>query len=258
MARCPECGADNPEGAAFCGLCAGSFERGKDNPVKQAREKWSSIDELDFSRHDRRSRGFLLGACAFAVIAVAAIAGVLVVSHIEGTAEGLKEYVSRYSAVSFKYPSSWETKDFNYLRTMNRGEELDPHMGNEVVLMKRGHTVYRHLLIVSSLDSPYKKQGWPEIKNALETDKQQSGPDNRTDVTFIKLGLPASLNANGIGATYTVIPAMGPELFQIEGMVLKDDIIYTFAFTTPLKGGGSDEGEARAVFARLMQSVSFR
>lgn len=258
MARCPDCGADNPEDAAFCGLCAGSFERNKDGPVKQAREKWSSIDELEFTGHKRRSRGFVLGACAFAVAAIAVIAGVLVGSHVEKTAEGCSEYVSRYSAISFKYPSSWEAKDFDCLRTMNRGEDLDPRMGNEVILMKRGRTVYRHLLIVSSVDSPYRDQSWSEVKNALETDEQQSGPDNRTDVTFIKLGMQASQNANGIGASYTVIPVMGPRLFQIEGMVLKDDILYTFAFTTPLKGGGSDEAEARAVFATLMQSVSFR
>lgn len=258
MAQCPECGAQNPDGAAFCSLCASPFRGEAPEAVTQLqRERWQVLEELDFKKR-KRSRRLIWGASLLAAVVIAVLAVVFIGSHMEKGAEGQSEYASKYSGISFKYPSSWEKKDFAYLKTLNKGQDVNPNMGNEIVLMKRGGAIYRHLLVVSSTTSPYGDLAWNDIKNALYSGVQQGGPENRSDVTFINLALPASARANGIGAFYTVIPPMGPTLFQIEGLIVRGDIVYSFGLTTPLKGGGSDEGEARALFTELMQSITFK
>lgn len=259
MAECLSCGADNPEGAPFCGLCASPFAaQAETAPPRSEKEKWSTLEQLKPVSRGRRGRGWIWGISFVAVVVIAILAVVLVRSHVEKAAEGQAQFTSKYSALSFKYPSSWEKRDVNYLKTLNKGQAIDPRMGNEVVLMKRGSSLYRHLLVVSSAESPFGEEKWDQIKQTLQTDAQQGGPENRTDITYINLGLQASTRANGIGTLYTVVPPMGPSLFQIEALILRDNIMYTFALTTPLKGGGSDEGEARTLFIELMQNITFK
>jgi hypothetical protein len=58
--------------------------------------------------------------------------------------------------------------------------------------------------------------------------------------------------------TYTLQPAMGPSLFQLEAYVVRGASAYRFVLITPLKGGGADETEAINRFTQITKSISFK
>jgi hypothetical protein len=255
VAECSECGADNPEGAEFCGLCANRFP--KEKPAAPAREKWSSLEGLRSATEKSKGHAWIWLTAILVVIAVAVLTVVLVKSHMEQSVEGSSEYVGTSSGLTFKYPATWEKKDFKYLKTLAHGQEIDPMQGNEIVLLAHGNTIYRHLLIVSSRASDYGAASWEEIESALQSAIAQEAGTEGMKVTFIKPGLRASSGAHVVAVMYTVTGKGGPPLLQIEASIIKGNLTYTFAMTTPLAGGGSDEGDARSVFTRLMNSVTF-
>ncbi|MHB8895871.1 MAG: zinc ribbon domain-containing protein [Candidatus Geothermincolia bacterium] len=258
MPDCPDCGAHNPDGATFCGLCSHSFKDSKADPPSPQTDKWSSVGGLRYASREKKGRGWLWLVSALAVVVVAVLVVVLTLSRIEKAADGQTEFNGKTSGLAFEYPSTWEKKDYDYLRTLSKGEQVDPYLGNEVVLMKRGEAIYKHLLVVSSTASPYGEQSWTEVEKGLRDAVLQSAPANWSGLTFINLGLNEGTGARGLGAMYTVTQPVGPKLFQIEGYILKGNITYSFMLTTPLKGGGADEGEARSVFTELMRSITFK
>jgi hypothetical protein len=267
MAECPDCGAENPDGAAFCGLCAHRLD-GRPDPVEngtspaalsEASTTLGAVDQLNLSKiRKKKGHRVLWIVSAVAILAIAVLAVFFIQSRMEKHAEGIAEFTSPTSGLSFKYPSSWELKDRAYLKTLAHGQELDPYQGNETVLMKRGSAVYKHLLTVSSRPVDFSGQSWEQTKSQLETGFVQSGEDQRSNIVFINPGLSAATGAHAIGMMYKITPSMGPDLFQLETYILRGNIAYSFTLTTPLKGGGADETQARNEYTELMRSITFK
>jgi hypothetical protein len=191
------------------------------------------------------------------VIAVTVLAVVLVRTNTESSVEGQGEYVGSTSGLTFKYPSSWEKKDFAYLKTLANGQEVDPSQGNEIVLLKRGSSLYRHLLVVSSRGVDFHGASWTDLEPSLRTGMFEAAQTQGSKITFINPGLRASTGAHVIALTYIASGGGGPRMFQIEADIVRGNIDYTFGLTTPLVPGASDEADARNVFTRLINSVTF-
>jgi hypothetical protein len=184
LVQCPECGAENPDGSLYCGLCTYRFAgylrappvaAACDVPLNPAaREKFSSLDELHFERPRERKAIMIWTTGILAVIVLAVLLFLALSSGDKNTADTLTDFVSTTSTLSFKYPSSWEKKTQAYLKTFAKGEEIDTSQGNEAVLMNQGESIFRHLLVVSDSGITTGDQAWEDIKPQLEYDFQEA------------------------------------------------------------------------------------
>jgi hypothetical protein len=268
VVQCPECGAENPDGSLYCGLCTYRFAgylrtppivAACEAPLNPAavREKFSSLDELHFERPRERGAVMIWTAGILAVIVLAILLFMALSSGGKNTEETLTGFVSTTSGLSFKYPVSWEKKTQEFLKTFEKGS-IDPSQGNEVILIKQGDSVFRHLLIVSNSSISTGNDSWDVIKPQIEDTYEEAIEAQNTTVTFNDLHLDPSTGANGFKATYSLKPGMGPTLFQIEAYIVKGTSAYRFILITPLKGGGSNKTEAINRFTQITNSISFK
>lgn len=262
MAECPRCGADNPEGSAYCGLCADRLAAPAP-PAPPAAAEPESVSPagsyLPAREKRKRQRFTLIAALALALVLAAAV----VVISISGKGESahgpekLAAFASGTSGLTFNYPASWEKKDQQYLRSISNGD-FDLAQANELVLLKTGDAIYRHLLLVSTPATSPDARKWPQVKQQMQDSLAQGAQSQESRLSFFDLALPQARRAVGFGMMYWVGKASDPSTYELQAFILKGQTIYTFRLITPLKGGGSDEQGARARFDALINSVGIR
>ncbi|MBN2168143.1 MAG: zinc ribbon domain-containing protein [Actinobacteria bacterium] len=109
--KCPDCGAENPEGTPFCGLCSRPFNY-IDNGTGQARPDWYGPgDMLKDHWYSGRSikRRLNLGTVLHIIFICLIIVAVIVAAAllVQWYLIGNKTYSSAFSGLSFKYPRTW-------------------------------------------------------------------------------------------------------------------------------------------------------
>ena len=259
MPECPGCGASNPDGATFCGLCARPFvglPPGLPVPVK-AESQGASWSALDIKRPDRRQarrHRYISAGVPIAVVLIAVAAVVLVLLTRTNKAEGSTEFRSASSGLSFKYPESWQKQDKSFLTSMSKKQDLSS-LGNEVILLKRGEVIFQHLLTVTSSNIDYGSRSWSDIREGLKSGFESTSTEG-SNSTFSELTLPPETGAKGIVETYYVDEK--PELFEIEGTIIRGNTSYDFNFATPLRGKATDETDARTQFFKIINSLAFQ
>lgn len=264
--KCPECGAENPENVGYCGLCLKKLvEEPGEEPVQSYSEKKEVSDQISQIQmtqeswsetlRKRRRAWLIAGSGLLAAAVVVVVAVVLLTGGKEGGPEGTKRYVSTISGLSFSYPESWESHESNFMTDMIKDMREDSSYGNEITLMKSGHAVFRHLLFVSSRTWEYADQGWGDMERMLKEGKEITGSSQGVKMEFFELEMPLEEEANGYGTLYKMSAGAGPSFLFLEAFIQKDDMSYSFQLTTPLKGGGADEQEARQVFDEIIASV---
>jgi len=121
MSDCPKCGAANPDGATFCGLCAQPFtdKKPQESPQVNSRAEkvpWSSLDHVRYpTRQAVRRHKYVSFGVPILVVVIAVLAVVLVMSIRTNKVEGSSEFKSSSSGISFKYPASWEKQGKSFL-----------------------------------------------------------------------------------------------------------------------------------------------
>jgi hypothetical protein len=260
MSTCPKYGAANPDGATFCGLCAELFNAGKPleaGPETPPAEKvpWSSLDYVSWpSRQKVRIRKYVKILVPVAVLVIAVAAVVLVLSTRTRKVEGLSQFKSGYSGISFSYPASWEKKDQAFLKHLSKTQDVSSSQGNEVILVKPGEVFFQHLLTLST-ENVAAGRDWPSILQGLK-----SGYDSTSSTsvgsTFTELTLPPASGAKGVVETYYM--DQKPPLFEIESYIVRGNVSYTFLFATPLRGSATDDRDARTAFFNILNSLQFQ
>jgi|GEM_PF-978091 len=268
VVQCPECGAENPDGSLFCGLCTYRFagylpsvpmtSACEPSPAPVQREKFASLDELHIERPRERKALLIWTTGIIAVVVLSMLLVLALTSGGKNAAETMTDFVSPTTGLSFKYPSSWETKGQDYLKTLGQGTAFDSSQGNEVVLMNRGESIFKHLLIVSDGNITTGGQAWETLKPQLESEFQEAAQSQGTTIQFNDLHLAPATGATGIKMTYSIKPTMGPTLFEQEAFIIRGAGQYRMIFVTPLKGGGADETEAISRFTQITNSISFK
>lgn len=255
--ECPNCGAENSEDASYCGLCykrLGEEPTPEEAPVVRPLE---AIPGVKPAWNRKRKNSHVLGLTVLCVIAVVVVVVLVFVTRgqKEEGPEPLKEYRSTVSGLNFKYPESWEKQNRSFLSKVQKGGDTDPSMGNEIILMKRGETIYRHLLVASS--RPFDQGGmkWSELEESMKEGLADSASGEGVEVGFFNINLPAASGTNGFAMSYIYDPPTGPDFYQLEAYVVRGDEMYNIRFITPLKGGGSDEVDARSQFDQIMSTV---
>jgi len=260
MATCPKCGAVNPDGATFCGLCAEPFnadkagEAGPEAP-RPDRVPWSSLDYIRWpSRQKVRIRKYEKVLIPVAVVVIVVLAVMLVLSTRTNKVESLSQFKSRYSGVSFSYPSSWVKKDQSFLKHLSSTKEVNSNQGNEVILVKPGEVFFQHLLTLST-ESVEAGRTWPSILEGLKSGFESTSTES-SGSTFAELNLPPASGAKGVVETYYVDEK--PPLYEIESYIVRGNISYTFLFATPIRGTATDDRDARTAFFNILDSLQFQ
>ncbi len=256
--KCPICGADKPDGAGFCESCYMGF--GDETVASLARKKEQIngvlADQGNWWRdHRRKRRAQALAAFGFAAAALALILIMMPFCNREERPETLARYPSERTGLSFSYPESWEKEELGDIADMVEGIEGIPNLGNEIVLMKRGAVLFKHLFIVTSEPWDYDNIDWSEYESSMKLGIADSSDGQRLSVSFFNPMMPAETGARGFGCQYTMEPPGALPCFQVDAYVNKGDTLYSFKLMTPLKGGGSDELEARERFNEIIQTM---
>lgn len=258
MVDCPECGAQNPDSSTYCGLCSSSFAPSGAPPAAAPEMRELDISGLGAGYKDamtRRKRRGLVWVVALSVVLVLVVLGVVLFGNrASNEPDAMAQYTGKTSGLSFAYPSSWEKKDREYLETLTGNPDLDQYEGNEIILMKRGQAVYRHMLIATSMPSQLNNQPWSDAEGALKQGFAESAHQQGYDLAFLNLNIPKE-SGNGFAMELTISPEYGPRLYELQAYIVKGSVAYLLLLTTPLEGGGGDEGEARRVFYSLIDSV---
>lgn len=121
--------------------------------------------------------------------------------------------------------------------------------------MKRGEVFFQHLLTLSSENVNYGARSWNQILEGLKSGFETTSTDSASS-TFAELTLPPETGAKGVIETYYI--DQKPELFEIEGYIVKGNLSYTFIFATPLRGKATDETDARNQFFNIVNSLKFQ
>jgi hypothetical protein len=144
----------------------------------------------------------------------------------------------------------------DYLKKLSKDGQVGPGEGNEIVLLKRGDVVFKHLLIVSTAEANYGTQPWEQTRDSLQAGFSDSAQTQGTSMSFLDLQLPAGAGVNGFGMMFTIEPeTSGRSQYQLEAFPLRGNISYTMVLITPLQGGGADQNEAQEQFFDIMRSV---
>jgi hypothetical protein len=269
---CPKCGAENTDASVFCSLCASRFPSSDESPIDSKepardrptappgakKEKWSSLDELIVpSREKRRMRRLILAGSFVVSIGLIVLAVVFIYSRIEKAPDKPATFTSKYSGLSFSYPSSWEIKDRTYIESLMKGKPISPTQGNEVILLKRGSVLFKYMLIASTEQVDFRGRTWYDIESTLQ-DSYHSiiESDQAHDLTFFRIKTPAG--TNGFGVSYYVTQPNESDFFHQEAFILKGNVAYTLLLITPLKGGGSDDGQARLQLNEILSGLAIR
>ena len=253
MSTCPKCGAAKPDGATFCGLCAEPFkaeqptQAGPETPGPE-KVPWSSLDYVSWpSRQKVRIRKYVKIFVPVAVLVIAVAAVVLVLSTRTRKVEGLSQFKSGYSGISFSYPASWEKKDQAFLKHLSKTQDVNSSQGNEVILVKPGEVFFQHLLTLST-ENVAAGRDWPSILDSTSSTSVGS--------TFTEMALPPETGAKGVVETYYM--DQKPPLFEIESYIVRGNISYTFLFATPLRGSATDDRDARNQFFNILNTLQFQ
>jgi len=274
--ECPKCGAENNDGASFYGLCSHRFADGaglsakagadgeatleSETTAKASDDSFSAVDSAFYRSKLKQKERRPLWLAGGLVLVIVLVSAVLALVFLRGSGkagpEGTNTFKSKYSGLTFSYPSSWENMGQAYLKTISKSTDVSPEEGNELVLLKRGDVVFKHLLIVTTAPADYGDQPWEKTKGALEAGYADSAKTQGTAMSFIELQLAPDAGAKGFGMMFTVEPdARGPRQYQLEAFLLKGNIVYTIVLITPLEGGGADQGEAQKQFFDLINTV---
>lgn len=250
--RSCSCGVENPDDAFFCKSCGSHFVQAK----KEApQERWSSLEALRSvsSRTKKRRRVIILGCVALS-LAVAGLVTFFILSHIEEGPVASASFTSKYSGLSFVYPGDWERKANSYLKQLFKSVPVGD-VGNEVVLLKRGSSLFRHLLIVSSSTVASTDAKWEAIEPNLKENLMDAAQEQSFNVSFFHVKTPPG--TNGFGMEFVTPQSNGSTFFQLQGVIVRKNICYTLFLSTPLNGGGADEGQARILLHDIVSSVKF-
>lgn len=137
--RCPECGAENPDGTAYCGLCNKSLNYV--DPRVQVPPAWNgpgeisnayaSIMPIDRGAGKRSRVNQVIRISVICVIIAAVIGGAAFIA--QWFLAGSDLYSSSISGLTFEYPRSWSTFSADDKETLeNYGMGYLP--GNEINL----------------------------------------------------------------------------------------------------------------------------
>lgn len=216
------------------------------NSVLADQENW-------WRDHRNKRRAQVLAAFGFAAVVLALILIMIPFCNREEGPETLARYSSEKTGLSFSYPESWEKDEPGSIADMVEGIEDIPNLGNEIILMKRGEASFKHLFLVTSEPWPYDNTKWSEFESSAKLGIADSYSDQR--VSFFNLMIPAKTGASGFGWTYRIEPPGALPCFLLEAHMYKGDTLYSFQLMTPMRGGGSDEFEARQRFNEITQTI---
>ena len=265
--ECPECGSSNREDAHYCELCYHRFA-GESKTGELSADSFSStaglpalpvLEHASAAYRTRVNRNRKIAWALITCVSVAAVALLLAFPLLsrDKRREGLKEYDSKVSPLTFKYPESWERKDRSDVKGFLKDLEDNPTLGNETILMKRGAAIFRHMLIVTSRQEEYGSASWKEIEESIRRGLEESSGSQGLEMRFFHLDLPYEAAANGMGISSFIEGASQIRVFQLEGFVLKNNASYTFTLLTPLLENETDQGEARLVFNDIINTIRF-
>jgi hypothetical protein len=259
--KCRDCGAENPDHVTYCGLCFSRLN-GSDQDPPAGDNDLSDGEKADIEvslntgpvKRKRRVGTWVLASTV--IVATVVVAVMVLLGQCESKPEETVSFSSGESLISFDYPESWEERGQEYLEQLFRGSLPDEEYGNEAVLMKRGGAIFRHLLVVTSRERGYEEDEWSDIESMLKRSYRESAAMQGVKVDFFSLKAPLEEEAEGFGAMFTTDLPLGPDMFQLEALILDGNTEYRVQLITPLKGGGSNEGDARVCFDDIIDTVT--
>lgn len=288
--KCPECGAENPDGSKFCGLCFRVITYGHQNapliaekgsikeyagkleaPAKtELNTKASDPFRIDTNppsfiattpswMYIRKKRLRALIASGVFIIAIAVcISLVFFLRQGEKKHIGFSTFTSKRSYISFSYPADWEKKGRDFLERFSKGNVLNPDVGNEIILVERGEGMFKHMLIVSSYEEDFGSTPWRDVESSLVSSVMDGvSLQGGEDLKFFDLEIPEDCRADTIGYGYISPSQSGPDVYMLEGYIHKAGFSYKLVLLTPLLAGRT-EGEALLVFDNLARTVSLK
>lgn len=126
--ECPKCGAENNDGASFCGLCSHRFADGaglsakagadveatpeSETTAKASDDSFSAVDSAFYRSKLKQKERRPLWLAGGLVLVIVLVSTVLALVFLRGSGkagpEGTNTFKSKYSGLTFAYPSSWE------------------------------------------------------------------------------------------------------------------------------------------------------
>lgn len=255
--RCPRCGADNPEGNTYCGLCYQRFSSGPASTTPEGPgvpaagdpslpvNAYPSSDvyavpapppvETKASAGRRRGPGALTIVIVVALVVGVGVGAYFLVSHFAG---GTQEYSSGLSGLSFEYPKGWETADLD-AGSGPLGTIAGSSAYNEVVVADGSVADAGNILGIRSMkDRP--ESEWEQMKSYFQSRLQQTlmakapGVSQPTYTETAVAGKPAF-------SVRFRIPSVGGDFDMDITGVYSGSTIYEFVFCTREGATGAAE-----------------
>jgi len=262
MKHCPHCGAENQDGATFCGLChAGLVQMESPSTyidqvhVSSYQQYPADLKNKFENRRKKRLRSLIWAGGMLALLVI--IAGVVIASVTGGSAKKITsvQYKSASTGLSFQYPSNLEKKDVSFLKNIALSGDAGAATGNEIVLIQRGVGMFKHLLVVSSGKSPKATGDWEEDVKDIMSGYQVGGYQANLNIKFQDAHMVKAPNAHGFIMSYEA-PSGMTTMYIVHAFILQDQTAYQFVLATKTSGDKSEQMDARGIVIRLLKTVS--